>query len=140
MTQIADTATIASKWARKAALSAEDYRDGIQRTSANWADLTLAAAASYKAGLQAAMAANRFESGVTSAGTAKWKKNSLEKGPDRYAQGVGLAADSYIRGFSPFQAVIANTALPPRGARGDPKNWERSKVLGTALNRARTGK
>jgi hypothetical protein len=140
MTQIIDTSSIAAKWSRKAAASADDYRDGVARTQADWQGLTLAAAAAYKTGLQASMAANRFESGVTNAGTAKWKNNTLAKGPDRYAQGVSLSGDAYIRGFSPYQAVIANTALPPRGPRGDLKNWERSKVLGQALNRARTGK
>jgi len=140
MVQIADPQTIAAKWMRKAGLSAEDYRDGVSRTPADWQALTLAAASSYKTGLQAAIAANRFESGVQNAGTAKWKKNTLEKGPDRYAQGVTLAGDSYARGFAPYQAVIANITLPARGPRGDIKNYDRSRALGQALNRARTGK
>lgn len=140
MTAIPDTQTIGQKWSRKAAASAEDYRDGVTRTTTDWAGNTVAAAAAYKAGLTAAMNANRFEAGVSGAGTAKWKANTIAKGPDRYAQGVSLSADAYVRGFAPYQQVIANTTLPPRGPRGDARNWERSKVLGQALNRARTGK
>lgn len=140
MPQIADAGTISTKWSRKAALAAQDYAEGVQRTTADWAGLTTAAAIQYKAGLTAAMAANRFEAGVAKAGTAKWKANALAKGPDRYAQGVQLSGDAYARGFAPYREVIANTSLPARGARGDPKNYERSRVMGTALNRARTGK
>jgi hypothetical protein len=140
MPLIPATQTIAAKWSRKAALAADDYKNGVLNTNADWASLTLAAAPAYKIGLQAAMAANRYEAGVGAAGTPYWRKNASEKGPDRYAQGVSLSGDNYARGFDPYQKVIANTALPPRGARGDIKNYERTRVLGQALNKARTGK
>lgn len=125
---------ISKKWARVSALSGESYREGIESTTKDWADETAAAESNYEAGVQAAIAAKRFGSGVRNAGTDKWKRNALAKGPDRFTQGVRLAENAYKIGFEPYRRIIENTTLPPRGPKGDPINIERVRVMAKALH------
>jgi len=80
------------------------------------------------------MARGAFGKGVKTAGTSKWQRNALEKGCARWANGIMLAEDAYIQGFTPYAQVISNTKLPPRGPKGDPKNIERVRVMADALH------
>lgn len=125
---------ISKKWARVSALSGPSYTEGIQSTTKDWAELTEDAGSNYAAGVQAAIADKRFEAGVRKAGTDKWRRNALEKGPDRYAQGVRLAENAYRDGFEPYRRVIEATTLPPRGPKGDAANIERVRVMADALH------
>lgn len=134
MANIKSLALITAKWRKRANESTQDYADGVQNSTVDWAGQTIAAAASYKAGIQAAIAANRFEGGVRAAGTAKWKANTIAKGPQRWAQGIGLSGDAYAKGFAPYREIIANLTLPARGARGDAANYARSMAVGKALH------
>jgi len=140
MPAIRSTAEIAAKWQRKAPLSTADYESGVRTTQADWATLTTQAAANYTAGLQAAMAAKRWEGGVAATGTAGWKERTLAKGPARWAEGIDKSGDAYARGFGPYADVIRATTLSPRGPRGAQQNYQRSQLMGQALNRARVGK
>lgn len=132
-----DVAKISEKWRRKSGASQQDYSDGVRDTGADWAGLTASAAAAYNAGIQAAIAARRFETGVTKSGTNNWRTQTMAKGPARWAQGIDLSGDAYIRGFTPYAAVIQSIILPPRGPRGALQNYKRAEVLGTALNNKR---
>ena len=85
---------LSKKWARVSALSGPSYLEGVQSTSKDWAELTEAAGSNYAAGVQAAIADKRFEAGVRQAGTDKWRRNSIAKGPERFAQGVRLAENA----------------------------------------------
>lgn len=137
MANIKPLELITAKWRSRAQVSTEDYRSGIESTSKDWAALTTAAAASYKTGIQAAIATNRFESGVRKAGTAKWKLNATTKGPERWAQGISLSGDAYAKGFAPYRQVIESLTLPARGPRGSEGNYARSMAVGKALNQKR---
>jgi len=128
---------INAKWQKRAPEALKDYQDGVQNTKKDWAANTAAAADNYVSGIQAAIAAGRFEAGVARAGTEAWRQAAMVKGPARWAQGIKLSGDAYIRGFGRYHAVIANTTLPPRGPRGSAENYERSRIMGEALNRAR---
>lgn len=140
MPAIRNVTDIAAKWARKAPMSVGDYEDGIRNTQADWATLTTQAAPAYVTGLQASMAAKRWEGGVAAAGTAGWKEKSLAKGPARWADGITKSGDAYSKGFAPYADVIRSTTLPARGPRGAQQNYQRSQLMGQALNRARVGK
>lgn len=134
-----DVARAAEKWKRKAGSSQQDYEDGVRLTTNDWGTRTASAASSYVAGVQAAIGAKRWEAGVAKAGTAGWREPTLAKGPARWAQGIQLSGDKYAQGFSAYAQVISSTTLPPRGPRGSAVNYQRSQVLGTALNVRRTG-
>ena len=140
MPAIKSAADIAAKWSRKAPASIADYEAGVRDTTADWATLTSQAAPAYNTGIQASLSAKRWETNVKAAGTAQWKDQTLKKGPARWAEGVSLGGDAYQRGFGPMVDVIRNTVLPARGSRGSESNYNRSKIMGQALNKARVGK
>jgi hypothetical protein len=139
MPPIRSISAISDKWQRNAQGAQSEYQNGIANATKDWATNTAAAADSYNTGVNAAIAANRFATGVASAGTGKWKTNAMTKGPQRWAQGIRVSVDNYQRGFEPFRRVIESTTLPPRGPRGSAGNYERSRIMGEALNNARVG-
>ena len=123
-----------AKWQRVTAASGAEYEEGVRNPKADWNKETAQANGSYKAGLQKSIAADSFLKGVNAAGTAKWQKNAIEKGPSRFSQGVTLAVDAYSKGFAPYRNVIANLTLPPRGPKGDASNINRVAVVAKALH------
>lgn len=139
MANIKPLEQITAKWRSRAQVSTEDYRAGVLNPRTDWQTATIAAAASYKAGIQAALNANRFEAGVRAAGSEKWQQNAATKGPSRWAEGINLSGDAYAKGFAKFHQVLSTLSLPPRGPRGDAKNYERSMAVGKALHAARVG-
>jgi len=126
---------ITDSWKRRSAASTPDYEAGIRDPKADWATETAAAEKNYNNGVQAAMSRGAFGKGVKTAGTSKWQKMALEKGTARWAQGIAMAEGAYVEGFTPYANVIANTKLPPRGPKGDPKNIERVRVMADALHK-----
>lgn len=134
MAKIKDTARIAAKWKRRAESAGPEYEEGVRNPRADWATQTAAAESNYEQGVQASISRKAFGKGVRKAGTEKWQKNALEKGPSRFATGVALAQDNYETGFAPFQATIASLQLPPRGPKGDPKNIARVAAIAKALH------
>ncbi len=131
---------VVEKWQRKVAGAEPDYRAGIENPKKDWEAATKAAEPAYKEGVTRAANEGRFGRGVAKAGTAKWKKNALEKGPGRWSAGVNMASDEYRAGMAEVLSVINSVALPPRGAKGDPRNYERVKVIGEALHKKFRGR
>lgn len=128
---------ITDAWKRRSQASTADYEAGIRDPKADWQQRTLAAEDAYNKGVQASLARKGFASGVKDAGTAKWQEKALQKGVGRWAEGIALAESDYVKGFQPYADVIARTNLPERGPKGDPKNYERVRVMGTALHNAK---
>ncbi len=121
------------KWIRRAAVAGPDYQKGIENPKADWETASIEASGNYKAGVIAAANAGRFERGIKIAGTAKWKRNAMAKGPNRFAEGVALAQDDWEKGFGPYHSVIAALKLPPRGPKGSPANMQRVAAVAMAL-------
>ena len=130
---------IAEKFVRKAQAASQDYKAGVTSPSKDWATETSAAAASYVAGVTAAIGRDAFQLGVSNAGTQKWQRNATTKGAVRYGPGVAAAKEDYTKGFAPFLSVIQGLTLSPRGPKGDPANYNRSQEVGTALHNAKIG-
>jgi hypothetical protein len=124
----------ASKWKDRAASASGVYRDGVQQTTKNWQTAASAAEPAYKAGVTAAANAGRYGKGIAKAGNDKWKHNTIAKGPDRFAQGVGIAEPAYSAGAAPFYEAIARTDLPQRGPKGSEQNYQRTAPIGKALH------
>ena len=133
MPVVKNVAKIAEKWARVTPQRAADYEAGVKDPIRDWAVNTGAANAAYKAGVADAIAKDRFLKGVQKAGTDKWKRKAVEVGPARFSQGVQVAQPDYEKGFAPFRDVIEKTTLPPRFAKGDPRNIDRVRVIAAAL-------
>ncbi len=133
MPVVKNIAKIAEKWARVTPQRSADYEAGVKDPIRDWATQTAAANAAFKDGIQKAVTADRFLKGVQKAGTEKWKRKAVEVGPARFAQGVQVAQPDYEKGFAPFRDVIEKTTLPPRFAKGDPRNIDRVRVIAAAL-------
>ncbi len=139
MAQIKSTDRIAEKWARVTPQRSQDYATGIDNPRRDWAQAAAAAADAYRDGVTKAATAGRFGANVTKAGTAKWQSRARAKGTSRFSEGVQLAQPDYQAGFAPYAETIKNTSLPPRYAKGDPRNLDRVKAITTALTKKRTG-
>lgn len=130
----------ATKWKNKVAGAQSDYIDGVNNPKKDWATEAGNAQGAYEQGVQRAISNKSFGKGVARAGTEKWKKNAASKGPGRWAEGVAQAEDEYRSGMGEVLQVIESTSIPPRGPKGDPKNYDRSRVLGQALHNHFKGK
>jgi len=128
---------ISNKWSRASQSAQTEYTEGVKNPRRSWADATAKAEQSYNQGVQAAIARNAFSSGVKKAGDTKWQQNAVEKGPDRWAQGVRLAQNTYEQGFAPYRDAIEKITLPPRGPKGDPKNIDRVRIVAETLHKTK---
>ncbi len=125
---------IGAKFAERAGSASPQYEMGVRNPTADYAANAAAAAPAFAAGVQAAIANNRFAKGVAKAGTAKWQERASKLGPGRYAQGVQVARPDYEAGFSPYRETIQSTTLPPRGPRRAPQNLQRVNAMVQALS------
>lgn len=125
---------IARKWARVSAASGPSYEEGVANPVRDFAAGAIAANDAWKQGTQAAVAGDRFATGVRRVGTAKWQRNAQAKGPARFAQGVQIAQPDYETGFAPYREAISAVQLPPRGARRSPQNLQRVAAMVNAVS------
>lgn len=137
MANIKPMSRITDAWKRRSQASTPDYEAGVRDPKTDWASAAAAAEDNYNKGVQAAISQKRFGKGIKNAGTEKWQQNALKKGVNRWAEGINLAEDAYVKGFSPYATVIANTKLPPRGPKGDPNNIQRVATMAKALHDAK---
>jgi hypothetical protein len=133
MAEIRELGAIKEKWMRVTPQRTEDYKIGVKNPRRDWEKETEAAAGTYKAGVDAAHSKGLFAKGVKRAGTAKWQKKALAKGPTRFAEGVYLAGDDYETGYAPYREAIARADLGPRFPKRDPRNIERVKKVVDAM-------
>ena len=131
--------TISEKWSRKTSQATQDYAAGVRSPRRSWAEATTAAAEAQATGVQAAIANNSFEKGVARAGNEKWSRGATGKGTQRFGPGVQAAKGDYEKGFAPYRSVIEGVSLPPRGAKGDPRNYTFPQLIGEALHNAKVG-
>lgn len=139
MAAIKPTKDIASKWARVTPQRSEDYRQGVMNPRVSWSEATAEAGERYKAGIQEAIQQDRFVKGVKKAGDERWQERATNIGPQRFAEGVATSEARYEEGFAPYAEVIASTKLPPRFAKGDPRNLDRVRVMSQALRKKKVG-
>lgn len=130
--------TIAGKWKEVTPQRAGIYEQNVKTPLRNWEENTLAAKERQKAGMTKALQEDRVAKGVSKAGQAKWVKATTTKGPGRWQEGVNLGEVDYKAGFAPYYEVISGLTLPEKYAKGDPRNYERAKVVGLALHNKKT--
>lgn len=139
MPAVKSSQQIAEKWGRVTPQRSQDYKDGVQTPRKDWAENTAAAKNAYNDGVQQAIAEDRFSQGVARAGTGKWQRKASSVGSQRWGPGVAAAQGDYESGFRPYRQVIESTQLPPRYAKGDPRNIERVAAMASALHEAKVG-
>ncbi len=129
---------VVEKWSSRATAAAPDYSAGVSAPRKDWAAAATAAKSAWQAGVTDAAGRDAFAKGVAKAGTAKWQKKAVELGTRRYPEGVGVAKDDFKGGFAPYYDALSKIDLPPRGARGDPKNLERVRTIMQTLRSVKT--
>ena len=139
MAEIKALTAIKDKWTRVTPGRTEDYKLGIKNPKRDWATEAKAAKDTYKAGVDAAHAKNLYAKGIEKAGSKKWEDRALTKGPGRFAEGVYIAGDDYVKGFQPYHEAIARATLPPRFPKRDPRNLERVRAIVNALIEEKVG-
>lgn len=125
---------ISKKWKDVTPLRLDIYRNNVSAPLRDWEKETLAAKERRDAGLREAITDGRIDRGIKKAGLEGWRKPTVVKGPTRWAEGVEVAEPEYKAGFAPFREVIERTDAGPKYAKGDPRNWDRSKKIGLALH------
>lgn len=140
MANIRNTSEIAEKWSRVTPQRVDDFKSGVQRPRVDWSTQTQASKDAWSAGVTEAINQDRFSRGVAEAGTPKWQSKTLGKGVARWPSGVREAGPDFAKGFEPFRETIAAVTLPPRFAKGDPRNFERVVAIGTALHQRKIGR
>lgn len=138
MPQVKPITETVEKWKSRAAVAGADYAKGVARPKRSWSQSTQESADAQAAGVQQAISEGRFEKGVAKAGDAKWARKAQTVGASRFPAGVAAATQDYQTGVQPYIAVIEGITLPPRGPKGDPRNYERSSIIGQALHDAKT--
>jgi len=126
---------VVKKWQERASVATDDYKFGVMNPKKDWATAAEAAFDAWAKGVQTAIAEKRFVGGVRKAGTEKWRRKAVEVGADRYAPGIRAAADEYAAAMTEVLRVIEGVDLPPRGPKGDPRNYERVVKIGDALHK-----
>lgn len=137
MVRIKSLASIGKKYGDVTPGRAPYYKMGVEDGAVDWEGPTADAEPAYEAGVTQAIADKRFGRKVREAGTPKWRRKAGGPGANRYGEGVRAGVDDFQSGFAPYHGVIERVALSPRGARGDPGNYVRSKEIGDALHAER---
>lgn len=132
--KIKSAQAIAEKWQRVTPGRTQEYEMGVSDTSVDWEGPAQASRDNWEAGIQQAIAQDRFSKGIRRAGNEAWREGAQKKGVQRFAQGVRASGPKYEEGFAPYRQVIADTNLPPRGPAGDPANLERVRVVNERLH------
>ena len=130
---------ISKKWKDVTPGRAQQYKEGVNSPRRSWSESAQAADEARKAGLAAADSRDAFKTGVQRAGDAKWKNRSSVLGSQRFGPGVQAAQQEYQSGFAPYHSVIQGVNLSPRGPKGSPGNYDRSRAIGEALHSAKVG-
>lgn len=139
MANVKSGTSVAEKWSRVTPQRTQDYQAGVQSPRVAWSTAAKGAEERYKAGVAEAAQQGRYGKGVSAAGDQKWQQKALAKGPSRFAEGVAISAPDYQAAVQPYLDTIAATTLPPRFAKGDVRNLERTKAIAVALRKKKTG-
>lgn len=130
---------IAQKWGSRAATAGDVYEAGVRQPKADWQRSAAGSQGSWEAGVADAARLKSFTKGVNAAGSQKWQAKTLSKGVSRFPQGIQESGPEFQVGFERYRGVIESTQLPPRFAKGDPRNIERVKTIAAALRKAKVG-
>lgn len=140
MPKVPDIGRVAQKWAERAGSAQGAYMDGVQNPKEDWAQATTKAAETYKVAVIKAANDGKFARGVNRVGTQKQQQASIQKGSQRFTEGVAIAQPDYSAAMAPVLQTISSVTLPARGPKGDPKNIERVKAIDAALHQAKNSR
>jgi len=130
-------ADVVKKWVDVTPARAAYYESEASVAGADWEKGATAAAAAFKAGVQAPNIEKMFTGGIKRAGAAKYERKVKDVGVSRFGPGVVAAQPDFSTGVEPMLAVIAGITLAPRAPRGSLSNYARVQAIGVELNKKR---
>lgn len=134
---VPDARTIAARFVKYAPGRLPRYEEGVRSPKTDWEKQTVEAEGNYEDGVKAAIARKAFGKGVKKCGTARQQEKTITKGLVRWPEGIAGAEEDMAAAMEPVVSVLRAVTLPKRYPTGDPRNYERSKAVGTALRKAK---
>ena len=137
MIKVPSAKIIADRYVKYGSQRADRYDEGVRNPGADWEKETVAAEDNYEKGVTAGISRKAFSKGVKQCGTARQQEKSITKGIRNWATGLSEAGPDMEKAMEKVVAVLERIKLPPRFSKGDPRNYDRVKAVGTALREAK---
>ncbi len=129
--------TIAEKWARVTPTRTTDFEEGVRNPTKDWEKESLASEENYQKSLQASFARKARPAGIKKCGTSGQQSATIEKGLNRWPEGVAGAEDKMSAGMEMVVRAIESVPLRPKYPKGDPRNLEIIKDITQAIHKAK---
>jgi len=133
---VPSAAVIAERFVKYAPQRADRFEEGVRHPDKDWEKETAEAEDNYEVGVKAAITRKAFGKGVKKCGTSRQQSKTIQNIP-RWTEGISNAEDDMAAAMAPVVAVMAAVKLPKVYPKGDPRNYERVKAVGTALRKAK---
>jgi|SRR6266446_4847865 len=123
MTKQLDAASQTAKWIQGVQQKgAQNYRDGINKTSVNPMQVAASKASKWAAGVQHAISSGSWVKGLNAADPNSWKANALAVGADRLTTGAQKSKAKYQAKVSAYhgflQGVLSQISTMPDDTAG----------------------
>lgn len=135
---VPDAARAAAKFVRRAGQATTDYTEGVERSTKDQAANAVAARQLFQTQVSAPATIDRWERNLKRSGNEGFRRGVRDKGAARYGPGVGAAETKYGERIQAVLSTIAATDIPARGIPGSDGNFQRSRLIGQALNKLKT--
>ena len=125
---------VAKKWAERGSASGSEWVN--QAAKSTWKTEAIAGEANYGKQMQKVISEKRREKGIEKASDAQWQEG-IKKNESRFTTGITNSQGKMSEGMTAVLNDIktAEAQLPPRGPKGSPENFQRSKMLGEELHK-----
>jgi len=134
--KVPSAAAIAARFIKYAPGREDRFEEGVRNPGEDWEKNTKEAEKNYEDGVTKAISRKAFGKGVAKCGTARQQSQTI-KNLRRWVEGITGAEDTMAAAMAPVVAVLERITLPPRYPTGDPRNYERNKIIGTTLRKAK---
>lgn len=132
-------ADIAKKFIRVTPDRVEDYEQGVRNPRKDWAKNAVDSEDNYRAALQESFKRNARVKGIEKVGSSGQIQATLEKGVPIWPERVRQSETAMREGMEPVVRAIESVKLRPKYPKGDPRNYEIVKDIGTAIHKMKTG-
>jgi len=127
---------IASRFVKYAPVREDRFEDGVRHPKKNWEEETANAEGNFETGIKNAITRKAFGKGVRKCGTARQQAQTI-KNLRRWREGIEGSETEMAAAMAPVVAVLEAIKLPERYPKGDDRNYDRVKVIGKALRKAK---
>lgn len=134
---VPDAGRVGQKWVRRSGAATGEYVDGATRTQKSQSANARAAKQLWVQQVTAPASHDRWEKGLLAAGDDGWRKGVTEKGGNRYGPGVQASEGKFTGRLTGILSAIAAVEIPMRSLPASAQNYQRSQMIGQALNKLR---